>query len=310
MIPFLKTNSIYTTYVHTLYPKACGRIHAQHLTVEIHEEEVDIVEKGMWLCGNGLWGILPTFIYCINFTLTCFIFCIILVTKGIHPESGCLIHALRTGSNQWSVPLQLLLQTSGPSPGKQQKDFYNSLTSASEWKALGTVLGTFLGPRSYFSYCGNKGKGFHLQLGVKRCVLNPGVSAEPGSAERIIDRVPCVRGAHATVRGETQRSGLGLPMSSGTVGRQGFLYRKMSLQFNEEIPEKHLVRIEYMMIVVITSLSFIANSAQKMKFRRQVRKDRFRESYLREVSLSHAHSRSFQDGQGVISPALGAGGGV
>lgn len=86
MIPFLKTNSIYTTYVHTLYPKACGRIHAQHLTVEIHEEEVDIVEKGMWLCGNGLWGILPTFIYCINFTLTCFIFLYYLSDKGHTPR--------------------------------------------------------------------------------------------------------------------------------------------------------------------------------------------------------------------------------
>ena len=71
-------------YMHILYPKACGRIYVKHVTVEIHEEEVDIVEKGMWLCRNGLWGILPTFIYCISFILTCFIFGIILVTKSMH----------------------------------------------------------------------------------------------------------------------------------------------------------------------------------------------------------------------------------
>lgn len=49
-----------------------------------------------------------------------------------------------------------------------------------------------------------------------------------------------------------------------------------------------------MTAVVIIVLAFVAKSTWKIKFRRQLRKDRFRENYLREMLLSPAHFSSFQ----------------
>lgn len=41
-----------------------------------------------------------------------------------------------------------------------------------------------------------KKKSSHLQLGVKRCVLDPGVLLiESGSVEHVIESLPCMQGA-------------------------------------------------------------------------------------------------------------------
>lgn len=45
-----------------------------------------------------------------------------------------------------------------------------------------------------------------------------------------------------------------------------------------------------MIIVAVIFLSPVAKSTWKMKFRRKFKKDRFRENYLREISLNHAYS--------------------